>query len=206
MGLFLRVLLLGVLASGCVSPRSAEVSSFKNRAASTGPLWISGEINDENLALPKLILSLSSDQNLTFHIDSPGGYVSSGLDFIDEMRAAQRRGVTVTCVVESAAYSMAAVILESCDIRLMKKQASIMFHTVSISGAEGGNQWTYERLVQAIAEYNKRLAIFVVGRLNISLECYEAHVKDKDWWLGYEEALDVGAIDGYIETLSGGAL
>lgn len=158
-------------------------------------VWVSGEINDENLVAPSRALRKSAEE-ITLWIDSPGGSVDSGFTFIDTMRAAQRRGVRITCVVDGMAASMAGVILEACDVRLMTRQSSLLFHTVSIGYTPGGNQWDVERLAEKLKELNKLLSIFVVGRLNISLECYEAHVKDKDWWLGYAEALEVGAVDG----------
>lgn len=134
---------------------------------------------------------------VVFHIDSPGGDVFTGLEFVEMMRSAQRRGTHIRCLVDGMAASMAAYILQACDVRLMTRQSTVMFHTVSVSGARG-NQWELERLVQMMEELNRRLAIFIAGRLNISLKEYEAQVLDRDWWLGWEEALEVGAVDGVL--------
>jgi len=189
--------LLGVaflLLFGCNSGRS-----YLRASADPAPsvVDIEGEISDRNLFYPTLALKTATDP-VTFRIDSPGGDVDAGMAFIEEMRAAQRRGVAITCIVDGMAASMAAVITEVCDLRLIRRQSALMFHTVSISFAPGGNQWEFERLVQAMKEWNKRLAIIAVGRMKITLAEYEANTHDKDWWLGYEEALEVGAVDGVI--------
>jgi ATP-dependent protease ClpP protease subunit len=132
------------------------------------------------------------------YIDSPGGSVDAGLKLVDVMRTAQRNGTKVTCIVDGWAASMAGYILQACDARYMTKQSAVMFHTVSVSFAPGGNQWDVERFAQRMREINKVLAIFIAGRLRIPLAEYEDRVTDRDWWLGYEEALNVGAVDGVL--------
>lgn len=130
-------------------------------------------------------------------IDSPGGSVFAGFRFIDAMREAQAAGTRIVCTVKDKgmAASMAAVILSVCDERYMGKQSALMFHTASLYETSG-NQWELERTAKMIESLNARLAITIVGRMKLSMAEYMAKVRDNDWWVGWEEALAVGAIDG----------
>ncbi len=157
-----------------------------------------GPINTENLLFPRLALLLARDA-ITFEVDSPGGYVDAGFDFVNEMVAAQRRGVVITCIIPRGgmAASMAAYIFEACDVRKMHRQSSILFHSVSVSQAPGGTVDDIERFAREMRELNHRLAIFISGRLNLGIAEFERRIRG-DWWLGWEEALEVGAVDGVL--------
>jgi ATP-dependent protease ClpP protease subunit len=137
---------------------------------------------------------------LTIFITSNGGYVSAGWGLLNEMELAQAAGTSVVCVVEKGAFSMAAVVVQGCNVRLMRRGSALMFHTASI-GSVGGNQWDLERAAREIEAVNDRIAIYVAGRLNIPQAEYEKNVADRDWWVGVEEALEVGAIDAALPPL-----
>lgn len=187
-----------VLLSACVP---ASVSpQFRNEAAVSVPVApvygnIVGEIDGDNANLVAAAeLLVQAPAYVHFRIDSPGGSVRIGLAFIERMREAQANGTVIACTIDGMAASMAAVIFERCDVRMMKRDAALMFHTVSIGGAEG-NQWEMERLAKMMAGLNRRLAILAAAKMKISLAEYEARVRDNDWWLGWEEAVTVGAAD-----------
>jgi ATP-dependent protease ClpP protease subunit len=130
-------------------------------------------------------------------IDSPGGSVSDGLDFVDQMLEAQAAGTHIVCTVKNRgmAASMAAYILAACDERYMGRQSAIMFHTISRPMVQG-NQWELERAAKELESANARMALFIAGRLKIPIAVYLKNVHDRDWWIGWEEALAIGAIDG----------
>lgn len=130
-------------------------------------------------------------------IDSPGGSVGVGIEFVDAMRSAQDHGTKIVCTVKDRgmAASMATYILAACDERFMGRQSALMFHTVSV-GDVGGNQWDLERVAKYIESLNARMAIFIAGRLSISLAEYRRQTTDRDWWVGLDEAVKIGAVDG----------
>lgn len=180
------------LVLGCSYPLRAG-------ARSTEPASLSlGEITGTSVKPLEAVLEAAPPQ-VFIVIDSPGGSVQAGLELVDYMRYAQRRGTQITCLVDGWAASMAGYVLAACDVRLMTKQSALMYHTVSVPFAPGGNQWDFERLVQRMRDLNRMLAIFIVGRLEgVSIAQFEARVKDWDWWVGHEEALRIGAVDGVL--------
>lgn len=165
-------------------------------AAVTARAVVLGEVTSDSVD-PIIEILHEGPEHLTLIIDSPGGSVYAGMRLIEAMQNAQYGGTRVTCVVPRLAASMAAVILEGCDERLMGRQATLLFHTASIGGA-AGNAWELERLVRELHAINTRIAIFVAGRLGMPLAEYEAHVADRDFWMGYEQALEVHAVDAVL--------
>lgn len=187
----LIVLLLALV--GCAAPSIRGDFRSQLEEPRVGTAFI-GEISAGSLDEAASVL-IEAPSVISFTIDSPGGSVRVGLAFIELMKHARASGSVIHCTVDGMAASMAAVIFEQCDVRLMKRDAALMFHTVSVSGVEG-NQWEIERLAKYMAALNKRLAIMAAAKMNISLAEYEARVMDNDWWLGWEEAVAVAAADG----------
>lgn len=181
---------------GCATPSIR--GDFRNQlGADDQTIQIAGKIDEGNdgLLLAAIVLE-SAPRAIHLMIDSPGGSVRVGVGFIEIMRSAQESGTVILCTIPSGgmAASMAAVIFERCDVRTMERGSALMFHTVSVGGVEG-NQWDMERLARYMASLNRRLAILASAKLSISLAEYEARVADNDWWLGWEEAVAVGAAD-----------
>lgn len=189
--------LLLTLFIACAPSRPAPRASFhpvaqfqSDNAVEIGPIG--------DMSLVRVMAALrGAPAHVVFKIDSPGGYVGAGLRMVDAMKYAQSQGTHITCVVDGMAASMAGYILMACDRRYMTRQSSLMFHTVSVGGVDG-NAWDFERLAKRMKELNKMLAIFIAGRMKIPLAEYEAKTHDADWWVGYEEALEIGAIDGVL--------
>jgi ATP-dependent protease ClpP protease subunit len=186
----LPVILALVACAPARRPAPARAEYRAETAVLAGPV-------DEDSVAPLIELFAEAPASVTLVIDSPGGGVYAGLDLIEAMQNAQYRGTHITCAVPRLAASMASFILEACDVRLMGKQAALLFHTVSISMASG-NRWDLVRLAKEMDSLNRRLAIFVSGRLTISFDEYQARVEDTDYWVGWEEAMEIGAIDGVL--------
>jgi ATP-dependent protease ClpP protease subunit len=130
-------------------------------------------------------------------IDSPGGSVTAGLDLVETFNAARDAGVTVECRVgpRAMAASMAAAFLETaCDVRIMSPTASLLFHEVRISGADG-TEHDLRHLADAMADVNQRLAVMIAPRLKMSAKDYCAWVMGRDRWLDAVEATERNAID-----------
>lgn len=194
-------LALALLLVGCVGPLhgAPAYSAQTEPVAEAAPMVIHiGDITSEDLFYPTLFLAAATGP-VTFVIDSPGGSVSAGLRFVDSMRLAQARGVVISCIVPRGALaaSMGAYVLQFCDLRTMARGSALLFHSVSIGSVPGGTVDEIEKFAREMRELNHRLAIFASGRLNITLAEFERRIQG-DWWLNWEEALEVGAVDGVL--------
>lgn len=130
-------------------------------------------------------------------IDSPGGEVYTGLAVARIMIAADKAGTKTLCVVDGMAASMGAYLLQACSYRVMTRRSQILFHEPAVSEV-GGKEGDLRRVADTLAELNHMLAIFVCGKLKISVPEFEARIKNRDYWLSPDEAMALGAVDVVI--------
>lgn len=82
----------------------------------------------------------AGEKEVQLIINSPGGEVITGFLFLNLMRAAQQKGLKVTCFVPTIAASMAYQILLNCDERHTLNHAFLLWHRarVNVGGMFGG--------------------------------------------------------------------
>ncbi len=102
-----------------------EAKMFNDRVVS-----INGEIEEcgAGLVTNQFHVLAGSDEQITLLITSPGGAVDAGGAIIRAIRYAQARGCNVVGEVRGYAMSMAATILQACDLRLAAAEDIIMVH------------------------------------------------------------------------------
>lgn len=138
---------------------------------------------------------------VTIRIDSAGGSIRLGLRWIREITDIKKaHNVHVDCVVDGAAYSMAAIILESpvCDSRLATPSSTILFHN-GRGGAEGTEE-EMEESRRMLAAFNSALATLVAQRMGLSVADYRAHINGKDWVLSASEAFENHILDAVVSS------
>lgn len=131
-------------------------------------------------------------------INSPGGSVVAGMHLFDVIDAYSVRGGgthNVTMTVRGYAASMAGILLQAADERVIGKRSHILVHQVS-SWAEGSLgaikdqvKWldtVSEQVVQLFVERSQ-------GRLTV--EQFKAGWERIDWWITAEQALSMGMVD-----------
>jgi ATP-dependent Clp protease protease subunit len=132
---------------------------------------------------------------LTIVFNSPGGSVIDGMALFDYIRFLRDEGHRVTIIALGYAASMAGILLQAGDVRVMAKGSWLLIHEVafSTSGKIGEIEDMYkfgERLKKQAAD------IFIErsgGKLTAAV--LEANWTRKDWWLSPDEALALGLID-----------
>lgn len=163
-------------------------------------IHISGEFDtsaNEALQESLLALSLESDQPITILIHSPGGEVLEGLGMFDIIRATSENGVHITIHVVGTVASMAAILLQAADHRVMTPNSRMLLHEVREFSFMSTH--TVSDAVDKANELkvlNDRLATLVAGRTN-GIQT-PGSIKDmwkKDYWLWPKEALTLGLID-----------
>lgn len=124
---------------------------------------------------------------------SPGGSVIDGLalfDFIQSLRAA---GHHVTTAALGMAASMAGILLQAGDVRVMTAESWLLIHEASFGAV--GSMGEVEDRVEWIRKIQSRILDIFAARSNLSKRQLDRRWKRKDWWLSSDEALALGLID-----------
>jgi ATP-dependent Clp endopeptidase proteolytic subunit ClpP len=103
-------------------------------------LPFTGKINDESADQAVDILSRWSRRDaspITVVFNSPGGEVISGFLMYDKLRSFSQKGVKINTVVYGMAASMAAVLLQAGDERIIAPHAFILMHEGSVNAEDG---------------------------------------------------------------------
>lgn len=137
---------------------------------------------------------------------SPGGSVIEGMalfDFIQELRGA---GHHITCLGSGYAASMAGILLQAGDERVMTAESWLLIHEGSFG--VGGSVGEVEDTVEWVKKISDRiLNIFATrsGASGCPRPLSKAQLKRrwhrKDWWLSSDEALEHGFIDRIASSL-----
>lgn len=133
-------------------------------------------------------------EEIKMYINSPGGWVSSGLAIKDTMDIVQN-DISTVCVGRAA--SMGAFILANGTKgkRYAMPHSKILFH--NLSGGADGNISDIRIAVEEMERTNDELQRIVAENTGRSLE-EVAKALDRDNWMTPEEALEFGAIDKVI--------
>lgn len=198
MGLFRRLAFaVSVLAlSTCAGHQPNLVASVNP----PGMIQVT-DITDAELApVINKIDSLVRDgeTRIMLRLNSWGGSIFSGLDFIQKIEEHQKAGVHFTCVVDTQAMSMAFVILQAaCDHRLMTKRSVLLAHNGRM--ATGGTADELKEIAEVLNALDEAMASIIADRMEMPVEEYKAKVKGKDWILPWTDALLYNAIDGTVD-------
>lgn len=133
----------------------------------------------------------------TIYLNSVGGEIVSGNALLDELYTHSLRGGGshhITIKVRGAAASMAGVLLQAADLRLMGPTALLMIHEPS-SGASGTlhdiraeSEWLERWWVTASELYAARATGMTAAEIR-------AAAYKQDWWLTAEQAVTEGFAD-----------
>lgn len=139
----------------------------------------------------------AGEKTVIFNINSNGGSVFGGMELIKLIEDIKKqKGVHTVCIVDTHAYSMGFIFLQSgaCDERYMTERSTLLAHNASASSE--GTADEMEEIAELIRQISLAMAHLVCTRMNMPLDEYLARIQGRDWMLGYQEALHVGAIDG----------
>lgn len=134
--------------------------------------------------------------NITIH--SEGGSALDGIHLFDQLWAYSLRGGgthKVTVTVKGYAASMAAILVQAADERIIGPQSWLMIHKVS-AGASG-KVTEIMNTAKFLEHMCDRIAGVFVDRAGgkISLETFSDKWEHADWWLSAEQALQYGFVD-----------
>lgn len=128
----LSMLAAAMLFTGAVA-NSARAEEFNARTT----LIIDQPIDRGTMApvmekMGRFMAAEKAPKEIKLIIDSPGGSVYTGFQFIAQMKGLQARGTKVTCYVPGLAASMAFHILVHCDERIVLQESALLWHRARI--------------------------------------------------------------------------
>jgi len=165
-------------------------------------LWVAGPVNDNMSTIVQaqlMFLSNSSNEDVTMHIDSPGGSVKSGLSMVDVM---DYIGNDIRTINTGMAASMGSVLLGA---GTKGKRMSLRFSRTMLhqsSGGAGGNIQDARIQFEEWEKVNKTLFELLGEYCGKDADQVKKD-SERDLWLGAKEALDYGIIDEIVTTSGG---
>jgi ATP-dependent Clp protease protease subunit len=161
-------------------------------------IWLMGPVEDVNCTIIQaqlMYLSSISTEDITLHLNSPGGSILAGMSVID---CSKHIGSDLVTVNMGMCASMGAVLLSS---GTKGKRKSLKHSRTMIHAASTGFQGNYHdfKVEQKEFEYYQNLVMKTLSEITgKSIKEVEKNC-ERDKWLGSEEAKDFGIIDSVIE-------
>ena len=162
-------------------------------------IFLTGPINDSLASLVSAqLLFLESDnpkKDINFYINSPGGYVTSGLAMYDTMQFVK---CDVSTIVIGQACSAGSLLSQAGTKgkRFALPHAKIMIHQPS--GGYSGQATDIDIHAQEILKTKKRLNEIYVKHTGQTIDVIEKNM-ERDKFFTSDEALQFGLIDKIIE-------
>ncbi len=159
-------------------------------------LW--GMVDDDSAkhVIDRLLyLDMQNNEEIQLYINSPGGYVTSGFAIYDTIKSLKS---PVSTICTGLAASMGSILLSvgKKGRRFIQPHARVMIHQPS-GGARGqaSNIEIQAREIIKTKELGARILADNCG------QTYEKIMKDfnRDYWMGAEESVEYGIVDGVME-------
>lgn len=184
--------------AGEPSPQSRKVPLGKPVIVNDRMVEIAGGVSFEGMKkAQKQVLDYAAqgDDPIWLRINSPGGSVDAGLILVDTMKAIK---APIHCVVESSAYSMAAIILTYCEKRYAMPHATIMLHEASygMTGEDPSIRSRHDFLTR----YLDRMHVEIARNIGMDLKKYRERIRDA-WWLMADEAKAANIVEEVVTHL-----
>ena len=162
-------------------------------------IFVTGGIDDGMAALiTSQLLFLESEspkKDIAMYINSPGGYVSSGLAIYDTMQYI-RCPISTVCIGQAASMGSLLLAAGEKDMRIALPNARVMVHQPS--GGFRGVATDIERHAEEILELKRRLNNIYVKHTGQDYDTIERKL-DRDTFMTAEEAKEFGLIDQVYE-------
>ena len=168
---------------------------IENQQLEDRTIFLWGMVNDKRArhVVDRLMYldSLNNDE-IKLYINSPGGYVTSGFSMYDTMQSIKS---PVSTICTGLAASMVSIILSAGEKgrRFIQPHARVMIHQPS--GGARGPASDIEISAQEIVKTKELSAKILADNCG---QKYDKIMKDfnRDHWLGAEESLAYGIVDG----------
>jgi len=136
---------------------------------------------------------LTPECDIEIVFNSPGGSVIDGFALWDFLTSLKSAGHKLTTVCRGMAASMAGILLQAGDVRVIGSESVLLIHEISFGA--GGKIGEVEDEVAFAKMLTQRVLRIFEKRSNLSAAQIDRRWKRKDWWLDSDEALKLGFAD-----------
>jgi ATP-dependent protease ClpP protease subunit len=193
-----------VLITSFSSPRNqlAPIPSLVSSNGSKNVLVLSAkntvvldsEVTEESMAvLETKILEmshkLSPEDHIILVLNTPGGEVQAGTEFIDFLHGIPQKVDTLTII----AASMGFVIAQSQNTRMILPNGVLMSHRAHGSSMPGDFNGSFQVRLKYILDAMTELETMCATRMDMSLNAYREMVRDEYWVRGAAAVSDKAA-------------
>lgn len=179
----------------------AHISKAKAQDTTPAPKRVMISVGDIDTsavdATIEALATLEADPEVTevwLRIDSHGGEIDAGMRLI---QAFDQYKKPLVCVVDTKAYSMGAVILQACPMRLATSRSSLMFHEALVQQA-AGNEHDLSMTAAALHVITESLVQVCAGRMGLTAKQLHQKINNTQWWLTADDALAAHAVDALV--------
>lgn len=141
----------------------------------------------------KAEISNRVDKVIDVAINSGGGSVHLGLEFIEEMKSLKDKGYKFNCWVRNA-YSMGFIILQYCDHRIGSSNSTYMHHLVQVGFGRPKRTEKNKKLFKSLDFFDNLVLDEISKRMGVKPKKFFEIYKDDKWW-GAKDALKANIID-----------
>ena len=149
------------------------------------------DISDK--AFKQDIENLGDIENITLHINSPGGSVFSAVAIANTLKNHKAK---ITANIDGLAASAATIITSACDTVKMPKNALFMVHN-PITFAYGNNQ-DMQKTLEMLNKVKNSIIETYLNKAKTDKETL-SELMDNETWMSAEEAKEYGFIDEILD-------
>ena len=121
------------------------------------------------------------DKVIDMAINSGGGSVHIGLEFIEEMKSLKAKGYKFNCYTRNA-YSMGFIILQYCDHRVGSSNSTYMHHLVQTGWGRPERTDKNKKLFKSLDFFDKLVLDEISKRMKVDPKKFFKLIKEDNWW------------------------
>lgn len=150
-----------------------------------GPVSASS-MNTLKIQLLKMSDKLPDSSHIYLVLDTPGGSVGAGLEFIDAAKAIPQKVHTITLF----AASMGFQIVQNLNNRYITPSGTLMSHRAKVGGLAGELPGELIVRLNHLLRMLKRMDQIAADRIGMTLKDYRELIRDEYWVDGFEAVKD----------------